>query len=129
MKKRFRHVLFAILFRPLFRIGLWIRYRYWAKIYKNKAVKGPYLILGNHTMNMDPFFVSLSFKEPIYYVASDMLFAIPSCQKSFLIWYNQSQNPNIKQIQKPLKNMIKVARSGVVLLGYSRKAIVRLVGK
>lgn len=112
MKKRFRHVLFAILFRPLFRIGLWIRYRYWAKIYKNKAVKGPYLILGNHTMNMDPFFVSLSFKEPIYYVASDMLFAIPVVSKIISYLVQPISKSKYKADTETVKNMIKVARSG-----------------
>lgn len=112
MKKRFRHVLFYTLFRPLFRIGIWIRYRYWGKKYRNKDVKGPYLILGNHTMNADPFMLALSFREPIYFVASDMIFTIPILSKIISYLVQPISKSKYKADTDTVKNMIRVAKSG-----------------
>ena len=33
--------------------------------------KGPYLLLFNHTTNLDPLMMALSFKGPVYFVAND----------------------------------------------------------
>ena len=112
MKKRFRHVLFYTIFRPLFRIGLWIRYRFWGKKYRNKDVKGPYLILSNHTMNMDPFCLALSFREPIYFVASDMIFTIPVVSKIISYLVQPISKSKYKADTETVKNMIRVSRSG-----------------
>ncbi|MDY0210425.1 MAG: lysophospholipid acyltransferase family protein [Acholeplasma sp.] len=112
MKKRFRHVVFYTIFRPLFRIGIWIRYRYWGKKYRNKSVKGPYLILGNHTMNADPFMLALSFREPIYFVASDMIFTIPFFSKLISYFVQPISKSKYKSDTETVKNMIRVAKSG-----------------
>ncbi len=56
MKLRYNHT--AVRFRP------------------PKDLKGPYLVLSNHVMDIDPFTVGLSFREPIFYVASDMIFSV-----------------------------------------------------
>lgn len=39
-------------------------------------MKGPCLVMCNHTTTLDPFFLSLSFKRPVYFFASDDLFNI-----------------------------------------------------
>ncbi len=111
MKKRFRHVLLYTLLRPFFRIFIWFRFRFIGKKYKG-PVKGPYLILGNHTINMDPFLVALSFREPIYYVASDMLFSIPVISKIISYLVQPISKSKYKADTETVKNMIKVARSG-----------------
>lgn len=111
MKKRFRHVLLYTLLRPFFRIFIWFRYRFIGKKYKGPA-KGPYLILGNHTINLDPILVALSFREPIYYVASDMLFSIPVISKILVYLVQPISKAKYKADTETVKNMIKVARSG-----------------
>ena len=70
-KKRHSFV-FAFL-RVIFRPFTKLRYNYTAK---KSDIKGPCVIMCNHTTTMDPFFVSLSFKAPIYFFASDDIFNI-----------------------------------------------------
>lgn len=72
MKPRLRHKIVYALLRPFFEIYLKLKYGY--KINKYN-LKGNYLILSNHITMLDPFFVATSFKFPIYYVASNDIFA------------------------------------------------------
>lgn len=111
MKKRFRHVLLYTLLRPFFRLFVWIKFRFIGKKYKGPA-KGPYLILGNHTINEDPIMVALSFREPIYFVASDMLFSIPIISKIIYYIVQPISKAKYKPDPETVKNMIRVARSG-----------------
>lgn len=77
MKVKVRHRLTFFLLRPFFRLFIRLKFNYQAIPFdRQKSLKGPYLVLSNHTQESDPFFVSLSFKGPIYYVASDMIFSI-----------------------------------------------------
>src|SRR5690606_23551166 len=64
---------------PFFaRIILWpiikIKYRYKYKKYKDLAKKGPFLVLSNHTIPMDPILLGLSFPFHLYYFASEQIF-------------------------------------------------------
>lgn len=64
---------------PFFaRIILWpiikIKYRYKYKKYKDLAKKGPFLVLANHTVPMDPILLGLSFPFHLYYFASEQIF-------------------------------------------------------
>ncbi|MCU0104350.1 1-acyl-sn-glycerol-3-phosphate acyltransferase [Acholeplasma vituli] len=111
MKKRFRHVLLYTLLRPFFRLFVWIKFRFIGKKYKGPA-KGPYLVLGNHTINEDLIMVALSFREPIYFVASDMLFSIPIISKIIYYIVQPISKAKYKPDPETVKNMIRVARSG-----------------
>lgn len=51
-----------------------VKHRYHYTAEPSSLPKGPYLILCNHQTTMDPFFLSLSFKFPIYFFASDDIF-------------------------------------------------------
>lgn len=42
-----------------------------------KGLKPPFIILGNHTNNLDPFFMAIGVKFPIHFVASDEYFRNP----------------------------------------------------
>ena len=68
--------------------------------------------MGNHTINLDPILVALSFREPIYYVASDMLFSIPVISKILVYLVQPISKAKYKADTETVKNMIKVARSG-----------------
>jgi 1-acyl-sn-glycerol-3-phosphate acyltransferase len=75
MIKRRHYVVFTVL-RPFFRLFARIAYEYRAipgpKLRKNEAA----LILSNHNGPLDPFFLALSFKRPIAFVASDHIFRL-----------------------------------------------------
>ena len=76
MKKKYvktRHKFFFALCRPIVRFFL---ARKWC--FKTKKAKLPkkqnYLILSNHQSYLDPAFIALTIKRPIYFVSSDALY-------------------------------------------------------
>lgn len=87
--------------------------RYRIKIDKFKGQKKtPYLILLNHQTPFDQFFVGLSFRGPIYYLATEDIFS-----KGFVssvIRYLVAPIPIKKQTSdvKAVKQCIRVAREG-----------------
>jgi 1-acyl-sn-glycerol-3-phosphate acyltransferase len=49
--------------------------------YEDKSIMGlkpPFIILGNHTNNLDPFFIAVRVKAPVHFVASDEYFRNPT---------------------------------------------------
>ena len=72
MKPRIRHKITYAILRPFFE--LYIKLFYGFKLNKYK-VSGNHLILSNHVTMFDPFFVAASFNFPIYFVASNDIFA------------------------------------------------------
>jgi 1-acyl-sn-glycerol-3-phosphate acyltransferase len=113
MKKRLRHSITFWLLKPLF--YLYLKFKYRAKVIKFKPPKnehGPYLILSNHVLNWDPFLLANSFRFPIFYVASDMIFSIPFWSK--VIRYLVSPIPKTKyrSDMETIRDMIKMVKSG-----------------
>jgi DNA-directed RNA polymerase subunit RPC12/RpoP len=72
MKPRLRHKITYAILRPFFE--LYIKFNYGFKLNKYK-LKGNHLVLSNHVTMFDPFFVAASFNFPIYFVASNDIFA------------------------------------------------------
>ena len=72
MKPRIRHKITYAILRPFFES--YIKLFYGFKLNKYK-VSGNHLILSNHVTMFDPFFVAASFNFPIYFVASNDIFA------------------------------------------------------
>lgn len=75
MKKhvKFRHKFYFALLRPIARL-LACRYNFKTKSVKLDK-KQNYLILSNHQGFLDPAFVAITIKRPIYFVASDVLWS------------------------------------------------------
>lgn len=91
--KRRHAAVFAFL-RPVMR--LYFRLRYNFKAQPSVLKKGAYLIISNHQTTMDPFLLSLSFRFPIYFVASDDLFNL---KISPLIKYLVAPIPKSKSLR------------------------------
>jgi len=108
---KFRHrVVRNILFGTL---GVYSRIKYGIKIEKFKDQEDrPYLILFNHQTAFDQFFVGMSFKKPVYYLASEDIFS--NGWVSSLIRYLVAPIPIKKQTTdvRAILNCIKVAREG-----------------
>jgi hypothetical protein len=69
------HLVFASL-RPFLRISFHLAFRYRA-IPAPRLERGqPAFILANHNCAWDPFFIAISFKRAIYYIASDHIFRL-----------------------------------------------------
>lgn len=106
---KFRHkIVFAFLrfiCVPLFKI----MYGYKRKKYKLDKKQG-YFIISNHQALLDPLFVAMSFKKPVYFVATDNLFN----QKFVSFWLKWLVNPIPKRKATIdatcLKNCLKVAK-------------------
>lgn len=104
-----RHKFVFTLLRGLLGITFKIMYGYKAKKFKLDKNKG-YFILSNHQALLDPFFLSLSFNKPIYFVATDNLFTHKFLSK--LITYLVNPIPKRKAAIDAtcLKNCLKVAK-------------------
>lgn len=72
---KFRHHVIASFLYPILYLLVFFRYRI-----RTERFKGPkkrnYLILLNHQTPFDQFFVGLSFRKPIYYMATEDIFSM-----------------------------------------------------
>lgn len=71
-KTKLRHKVVYAIFRPFFWLYFKLRYNY--SYDKFVGDENGLLVLSNHATTMDPFFVAMSFKKPLFFVASDQLF-------------------------------------------------------
>lgn len=71
---RFRHKLIITIARPFIAFFYKIKYKYSYKYYKNLKNKGPFLLLGNHTISSDPLLMGFSFPFHIYHIATEQIF-------------------------------------------------------
>ena len=107
----FRHKVITCIARPF--LGGYVRLKYGVKIIPFKEQKGKqYLVLFNHQTAYDQFLVGMSFKRPIYYVASEDLFSNGFISK--LLRWAVAPIPIKKQANDSLAvmNCIRVAKEG-----------------
>lgn len=112
MHKKFRHKVIYVLFRPFFKVFLRVRFGYRFTPFDETTLKGPYLILGNHTQNLDPIFLALSFKKPIYFVASTMVFNLPVISWFLKYLVNPIPIDKFRSDVKSAKRILKVLKEG-----------------
>lgn len=116
MKKKkqwvqFRHRIAVCLVHIFF--GPFVRWKYRIQIEPfREEGKRPYLIIMNHQTGYDQFFVGLTFRQPVYYIASEDIFSMGWV--SGLIRWLVAPIPIRKQTTdiKAVKDCIKVAREG-----------------
>lgn len=112
MKKKFRHNVVFTLLRPIVAMIFYFKYHFKGEKFKSKDIKGPYLILGNHTQALDPLFLATSFREPIFFVASDMIFTKPVLSKIMSYLVSPIPKAKYKADTDTVKNIIKLVKSG-----------------
>ena len=72
---RFRHRVVTLILR--YTLGTYTRLRYRIKIERfREQGKRQYLILTNHQTAFDQFFIGMSFRGPLYYMASEDIFSL-----------------------------------------------------
>lgn len=109
--RKFRHKIVFGIGRHV--VNLMVKAKYKAKITKFKAQqKRPYLILANHQTAYDQFFVTLAFKGPLYFVASEDLLSMGKV--SGVIKYLTGIIPIKKQTTdvRAVMNCMQVASEG-----------------
>jgi len=138
MWTKFRHKLVFAFFVPIFWVFLRIKYGFHTKEYKLE--KGSNLILFNHPTAYDPFMVSVAFKKPIYFMATDDIFSVKVI--SPIIRYLVAPIPKSKSFRdiQAVKDTIKIVKEGGIIslspegnrtysgkLAHIDKAIVKLI--
>ena len=68
MEERRRHVILWKTARPITMAVGKLLFNYSAPVCREK---GPFLVMSNHNADLDPVFVAFSFREPLYFVASE----------------------------------------------------------
>lgn len=104
-----RHAMIFAFLRPI--MGLYFKLRYNYKAQRSRLKKGAYLIISNHQTTMDPFMLSLSFRFPIYFMASDDLFNL---KVSPLINYLVAPIPKSKSVRDiaAMRTVFNVIKEG-----------------
>lgn len=82
---RFRHYLLTRILIPFVRFFIKQSYKLKLKQYKALKDKGPFIVLSNHTINVDPMVMGLHFPFHLYYIATEQVFNLGF--KSRLIKY------------------------------------------
>ncbi len=104
-----RHARVFAFLRVIMRPFCRLRYGFTAE--RCDLPSGPYLIVSNHQATMDQFFLSLSFRFPIYFIASDDLFNL---KVSPLIEYLVAPIPKSKSFAdiSAMMNVFRVIKEG-----------------
>lgn len=106
-----RHRVVVSLARVLF--GPYVRWKYGITVepFKEEGTR-PYLIVMNHQTGFDQFFVGMTFRQPVYYVATEDIFSLGWVSK--LLRWVVAPIPIRKQTTdiQAVKNCIKVAKEG-----------------
>lgn len=84
MKKKVRHLVMNRIVRTIMTPILNKKFN--LKVEKSE-LKGPFIVIGNHTTDYDEFFIAKSFKDHVYFVMSDHISSIPVAGKliNFLV--------------------------------------------
>ena len=106
-----RHGRIVSLIRFFFRPYVCRKYHIRVEPFKEEGSR-PYLIVMNHQTGFDQFFVGITFRQPVYYVATEDIFSLGWV--SDLIRWLVAPIPIKKQTTdiQAVKNCIKVAREG-----------------
>lgn len=97
-------------------LGNYMRCLFGFQIFNNEitGLKPPYIVLSNHTNLWDPFLLSMCFKDPVYFVASDIHF-----RNSLLRWLLRlvgaiAKTKNVSD-PKTIKEIITVVKNGGII--------------
>ena len=109
MKKRARHTAWTRIVRCV--LSPMLKKKFNLKVEKSD-MKGPFLVLANHTTDYDAFFIAKSFKEHLYFVMSDHISSIPVAGK--LIQHLVQPIPITKSTHDAttVKHIFEVVKSG-----------------
>ena len=106
-----RHRFITTLARPFLKIYCQLKYGVTFEPFRQEG-RRPYLIVMNHQTGFDQFFVAVTFRQPVYYLATEDIFSLGWV--SDLIRFLVAPIPIQKQTTdiQAVKNCIRVAREG-----------------
>lgn len=117
MKKRdkdvkFRHRIVEKVFKALLYPVIKIKYRYKYKVHKELKNKGPYIIISNHTVAMDPILMSFTFPFNIYYLASEQIFNLGLLSKLLVYLVNPISKSKALSDISAIRKSKKIVKEG-----------------
>ena len=106
-----RHTVVTALLRPVLGVYIHLKYGITIEAFQEQG-KRPYLILMNHQTPFDQFFVSLTFRRPVYFIATEDIFSM-GWVSDLIRWLVapipiQKGNMDLRAV----KTCIRVAREG-----------------
>ena len=109
---RRRHAVVYTCLRPFFRLVLRWKYGYRGFRFQGETRGQPYLVLANHNGAIDPFMMAVSFRRPIYFVASDHIFRLGWVSR--LIRWLVAPIPIVKSMidTRSIRDILTVLREG-----------------
>lgn len=117
MKKRekevkFRHKVVRVVFKILLWPAIKIKYRFKYKRYKYLKNKGPFIILGNHTVAMDPILMSFGYPFHLYYIASEQIFNLGLLSKLLVYLVNPISKSKAQSDIGTIRKARKIVNEG-----------------
>ena len=107
-----RHRWVVRLFKQPLRLYLWLALGFHSVRFREEDPRQPYLILANHDGPFDAIMMGMSFRQPIYYVASDHVFRLGWVSR--LIRFLVAPIPIVKSIvdTRSIRDILTVFREG-----------------
>jgi len=85
---KFRHNVIVKVSKLLLKPGIKRNYGYKFKTYKELKNEGPFIVLGNHTVPIDPILMGMSFPFHLYYFATEQIFNLGFLSKLLIYAVN-----------------------------------------
>ena len=112
-KRRFRHTVVFFLLKPVFLFYFKIFYRFKTEKFKPpKDLKGPYLVIGNHSTAFDGFFMAFTMPGPLYFVVSDMLMSIKYLSKVMKFLIGPIAKSKYRSDMETIRDMKRIISEG-----------------
>ncbi len=93
-------------------IDLFLKFRFNYKYDSLKDIEGPYLLLANHNLELDPAFVGVAAKKHLYFVASEHILRKGIGTWLLMTFFKPIIHQKGKQGMNTIKEMLKTLKDG-----------------
>lgn len=109
---KLRHHILTSFLKPFVGIFLKIFYKIKIKNYRALKHKGPYVVLANHTVNVDPMVMGLHFPFPLYYIATEQVFNLGFLSKALRFIINPIRKSKSVSDMETIRKSKRIVNQG-----------------
>ncbi|VEU82330.1 lysophospholipid acyltransferase family protein [Acholeplasma hippikon] len=109
---KIRHFIIGRIAKPFVIIVLKIKYKYHYRNHKELKNKGPFLVLGNHTVPVDPILMGLNFPFHLYYFATEQIFNLGLLSKLLIFAVNPIKKSKSLSDLSAIRKAKKIVQEG-----------------
>ncbi len=109
---RLRHHLMTRFLVPFVRIFIQRSYKLKIKNYKALKNKGPFVVLANHTVNVDPMVMGLHFPFHLYYIATEQVFNLGFLSKILKFIVNPIKKSKSVSDMETIRKTKRIVQAG-----------------